>query len=321
MKKFFKIKRVKRIWVVTLPVLFLFFTMCITILSVSQPSSATVGEEINITIDVGVIAAESASYNVVFGVLVPESWDIDSNAVATYSSENGNGTLRLTTSGDPNYSDQIADLVGIGENYGLVKWVTFISDNLISGVENVGFTGQIHLTLKVGQENIKTQMGYVVATSGHGITDGNIGTYFTPCMEVSGGDNPLIDLCGPLPFPVTIEPKEYNFDDIVHIRFNATKGLEGNPTALMDADQVYLCGSVVVDGETITVCDKNTASKMRKIEENIWEASIWARSFFGLSAESGISNLYFNFTDEAGDIVVGNPDTGGDFELIPNCSN
>lgn len=164
-------------------------------------------------------------------------------------------------------------------------------------------------------------MGYVVATSGHGISSGNIGTYFTPCMEVSGGDNPLIDLCGPLPFPVTVLPKEYNFDDIVHIQFNATKGSEGNPTALLDADQVYLCGSVVVNGETIAVCDKNSASKMRKVEENIWETAIWARSFFGLSEDMEISNLFFSFTNEAGDIIVGNPDTGGDFELIPNCSN
>src|SRR5690606_29223576 len=123
MKKFLKINRVKRIWAVTLPVLFLFLTMCITILNVSQPSSATVGEEINITIDVEVAAAENAAHNIIFGVLVPESWDIRSNAVATYTSENGNGTFRLATSSDPNYSDQMADLAGIGENYGLVKWV------------------------------------------------------------------------------------------------------------------------------------------------------------------------------------------------------
>ncbi|HUH47622.1 MAG TPA: DUF4961 domain-containing protein [Arenibacter sp.] len=321
MKNFFKTKRVKRIGAISLPVLFLLFTMCITILNVSQPTSATIGEEISITIDVDVASAENASHNIIFGVLVPESWDIKSSAVATYTSENGNGTFRLATSSDPDYSNQMADLVGIGENYGLVKWVTFISDDVISGAENVGFTGQVQLTLKVGPDNVKTQMGYVVATSGYGISSGNIGIYFTPCMEVSGGDNPLIDLCGPLPFPVTVQPKEYTFDDIIHIQFNATKGSEGNPTALVDANQVFLCGSVIVAGETITVCDNNAASTMRKMGENTWEVSIWARSFFGLSADAEISNLFFSFTNEAGDIVVGNPDTGGDFELIPNCSN
>lgn len=321
MKKMISTLCKKRTLVIVLPLLFLVFTMCITISGVMQPSTATIGEEINITVDVAVIPAEDASHNIIFGVLAPESWDIASNAVASYTSDNGDGTMRLATAADPDYSFQMMDLVGIGKNYGLVKWVVFISDDAITGANAVGFSGQIQLGLTVGDENINTQMGYVVGTSGWGITAGNIGTNFTPCMEVSGGTNALIDLCGPLPFPVTYEPTEYTLDDIIHITFDATKGSQGSPTALLGVDQVYLCGTVTANGATTQVCDTNATTMLRRIGTDLWEISIWAKQFFGLPPDADISDISFNFTNEAGDIIVKDPDTGEDFQIIPNCTN
>jgi len=186
----------KRIKVILLPILFFILTYCITIPNVTQPTTAVVSEEITITVDVDVAAAETAAYNVIFGVLVPESWDIASNAEVSYTSPSGSGTFSLAP--DQTYSDQMMEMVGIGENYGRVQWVTYISDDVVSGTENENFSGQVQLTFNVGDENLKTQLGYVVADTNYGITldngSPNYGSRFTDCFEVTGGTNTLIDL-------------------------------------------------------------------------------------------------------------------------------
>jgi len=301
--------------------LFLLLSMCITITNINQPSSTTVGERMDVTIDVDVAPAEDAAYNIVFGVLAPEAWDIASNATVSYTSPNGSGTMRLADASDPDYATPIMDLAGIGENYGLVEWVVFISNDMVSGANGVNFSGQIQLSMDAGAENIKTQLGYIVGTSGYGITAGETAIRFTPCMEVTGGSNPLIDLCGPLPFPVTFRPAEYSFNDIIHFGFDATKGAEGGSTALSGAAQVFLCGTATIDGQPVQVCDNSDKARMRSTGDDQWEISIWPRQFFSVQPGQEIADISFNFTNENGDIVVKNPDTGEDFQLVANCTN
>lgn len=318
-----KLNKIKRILFrpKALFLLFLLLSMCITITNVNQPSSMEVGERMDVTIDVDVAPAEDASYNIVFGVLVPEAWDIASNAVVSYTSDNGNGTMRLANESDPDYASAIYDLAGIGENYGLVEWVVFISDETVSGTNGVNFSGQIQLSMDVGTENMKTQLGYIVGTSGYGITQGETDIWFTPCMEVTGGSNPVIDLCGPLPFPVTFQPAEYTYEDIIHIRFDATKGPEGVPTSLAGATDVYLCAKAIVDGEQVVVCGGSDRTKMRVTGDDQWEISIWPRQLFEVGPNQEISDITFSFTNGNGDVEVKDPDTGEDFQLIANCTN
>lgn len=318
-----KLNKLKRIILQpkALFLLFLLLSMCVTITNVNQPSSITVGERMDVTIDVDVAPAEDAAYNIVFGVLVPDAWDIASNATVSYTSDNGNGTMRLANGSDPDYKTPITDLAGIGENYGLVEWVIFISDETVSGANGVNFSGQIQLSMDVGAENIKTQLGYIVGTSGYGITQGETDIRFTPCMEVTGGANPVMDLCGPLPFPVTFQPAEYTYEDIIHIGFDATKGAEGAPTALIGATNVYLCAKAFVDGEMVEVCDNSDTTKMRSNGTDQWSASVWPRQLFGALPDQEITDITFSFIDENGDIEVKDPDTGEDFQIIANCTN
>jgi hypothetical protein len=305
----------------TLFLLFLLLSMCITITNVNQPSSMGVGERMDVTIDVDVNPTEDAAYNIVFGVLAPEAWDIASNATVTYTSDNGNGTMRLADGSDPDYVTPITDLAGIGENYGLVEWVVFISNQTIPGANGVNFSGQIQISMNTGSDNIKTQLGYIVGTSGYGITEGETDIRFTPCMEVTGGSNPLIDLCGPLPFPVTFQPAEYSYEDIIHIGFDANKGSEGAPTALFGATNVYLCAKANIDGIPIEVCDNGNSTKMRSIGNDQWETSIWPRQLFNALPNQEITDITFSFINENGAVEVKNPDTGEDFQLIANCTN
>lgn len=317
------LKKLKRILFQPKALFLLFFllSMCITITNVNQPSTIGVGERMDITIDVDVAPAEDAAYNIVFGVLVPEAWDVASNATVSYTSANGNGTMRLANESDPDYATPIIDLAGIGENYGLVEWVVFISNETVSGVNGANFSGQIQLSMDAGDQNLKTQLGYIVGTSGYGITEGETDIRFTPCMEVTGGGNSLIDLCGPLPFPVTLEPSEFSLDDIIHINFDATKGPQGAPTELAGATQVYLCGNAIIDGQPVQVCDNGPLAQIRSVGNDLWEISIWPRQFFSAMPNQEITDISFNFTNEAGDIRVQNPDTGEDFQLMANCTN
>ena len=329
--KFNKISK-KRIKVILLPLFFLILSMCMTITGVIQPESAVIGEQIDISVNVKILPGESNAYNLVFGFLAPISWEAKANSTATYTSPVGNGTLRLVTANDlatntfNTWSKEIEDKVGIGENYGLVKWVVFISEEPIAVEENVEVNGIVHLTTKVGSENLKTQLGYIIANKGYGIgLDFNNAkayhTKFTPCMEVTGGNNSLIDLCGPLPFPVVVKPAEYSLNDVINISFDASKGALGQPTDLVGAEKVYLCATATADGETKEVCQASAASMLKNIGNDKWEISIWAKQFFDFDLDADITSITYKFTNETGDVIVTNPDTGEDFELIANCSN
>lgn len=310
------LKKISKKKVIVALLLFMFlFTMCITIVTVTQPSSANVGETINVTLDINVRAAENKSHNIILGVLVPKSWDIESNTVATYTSVNGSGSF--TVAPNQSLSQQMTDLYGIGENYGQVKWVAFISNGMVIGKNRENFSGTINIAIKVGNDNVKTQLGYIVGTSGWGISNvNNISVRFTDCMTVSGGSNVLYDLCGPIPFPVVIGPSAYSLNDIIKIRFDASKG----PTDLLGAESVYLCATVIADGIQKEICVPNENTILKKISPDIWEISIWGKQFFDLPMEANITSIRFNFTNETGSIVVKNPDTGEDFQISPNCN-
>ncbi|WP_142785098.1 DUF4961 domain-containing protein [Changchengzhania lutea] len=312
MKNIFKkITKYRFLSIILLFGFLLLVTMCVTIPSVNQPTSATVGETISITVDVNVAPAEDASHNVVFGVLVPVSWNVASNASATFTSDNGNGTFSLDTG---THADTFEAVLGIGENYGEVEWVAFVSNEQVTGVNGVGFSGQVQLTLTVGNENINTQLGYAAAASGY-VSAGDIGSFFTPCMEVSGGANPLIDLCGPLPYPVTYEPISFTVKDIIKINFDASKG----DTGLFGASQVYFCGKAMVDGVAVENCGTAAINTMANLGNDLWDITIWPNSFFSVSPSAVITDMSFTFRNTAGDIVIQDPNTNEDFLLTDNC--
>ncbi|MDN3493538.1 DUF4961 domain-containing protein [Winogradskyella bathintestinalis] len=326
MKKVFIIFKRRRVLRVLLLFAFLIFTMCMTITGVIQPHSATVGEEISVTVNVRIQPQESTGYNFIFGVLAPVSWNVEENATVTYSSPVGNGTLRLATDADIatnsmlTWSEEIESVVGIGENYGLVKWTVFISESPVNVEDGVTVDGQVSLALTVGQENINTQMGYLVANSGYGIglDFGDAPAYnvnFTPCIEISGADNNLINLCGPAPYPVVVKPNVRTLKDIIKINFDAAKG----DTSLFDVEQVYFCGTALVDGVEVSNCGVNNANIMDNIGGNLWEITFWPNSFFGADPNSVISDMTYTFQNEVGDIIIQDPDTLEDFILIENC--
>ncbi|AUP80641.1 DUF4961 domain-containing protein [Flavivirga eckloniae] len=306
---------------------FLLFTMCITIVDITQPTSATVGEEIDITVDLKLNPIADDTHYLMFGFLAPKSWDVEGTAVVTYISSVGNGTMSLapadekapladTNPGPNNWVNEMTEIIGIGENYGEVKWVVYKSDVTLNSINGVEITGQVQLKVKVGPENLVTQLGYVAANTGYGIRDTKHAAKFTDCMEVTGGTNPRKDLCGEIPNPVTYQPESFSFEDIVKINFDAAKG----GGALVGTDQVYLCISAKVEGNTVDICDKSDAVKMNSLGGNLWDITIWPRGLFNVPKGSSISEISYSFKNEAGNIVVQDPNTTEDFILEENCN-
>ena len=129
--------------------MFLLLTMCITITNVFQPTSATIGETMNITIDANLLGEIGDSQNLVFGFLAPAAWDVAGTGVATYTTSVGNGTMSLVPLDEiaPNsdlgltWADDMKNQLGIGENYGLVKWVVYKSDQQLSVASGETITG------------------------------------------------------------------------------------------------------------------------------------------------------------------------------------
>jgi len=337
MKKVLKQKKY-RIAAVLLMFASLLFTMCITITGVIQPESATVGETINIKVDANLVGSAdldwiggSDTQNLVLGFLAPISWDVEGTSVVTYTTSAGNGTMSLMPLDElaPNsdagltWADDMKDQLGIGQNYGLVKWVVYKSDEQLSVSVGETITGQVDITVTVGPDNLITQLGYVLANTAYGVdvADGWFGLMFTDCMEVTGGSNATKNLCGPIPSSVTYKPDQFTYNDVLNINFDAKKGEEGNPTALLDADQVYLCARALIDGETIVVCQSNNSTEFRNLGNNLWEITIWPQQFFNTQPGQEISEIYINVTNEAGDIVVRDPETGEDFVIVPDCPN
>lgn len=320
----------KYVWIGGVMVMSLLMVMCMEITQVNQPSEATIEEQIDISVSVDIAPEEDASHKLVFGVLAPKAWNISENAGASFTSPEADGNMRLATEDDiatdttATWSETMHAKVGIGENYGQVEWVVFISENPVEVTNEEDFSGTINLSLQVGDQNMITQMGYVAANTGYGLNneDDDYDTHFTECMEVSGGDNPVINLCGPAPSnAVSYTPEAFAWNDITTIHFDATAGADSEPTELAGAGEVYICATADYTGGTSEVCEANETTAMTSQEENMWEITIWPRRFFDIPPEAEINGISFHFRNQDGSTVVKNPSSGEDFQMITTCGD
>lgn len=329
---------------VVLPILFFFVTACFDITGVSQPSSAEAGETMTVTVDVAFDSENNdANFKILlFGMLVPKSWDAGNNATVRYDSDfNLNpdqpasgpmvfdeGDLSFYKSqsrgadgevSGNTWSQDMEEILGIGENYGEMEWVAFYSENFIDGSQSA-FEGTVTIEIQVGDQHSGTQLGYFIGHIGDGLKFEEGGSTpnaasrfydveFTDCLNVTGTVATATNLCGAPPtFTASIFPDNYLFDDTISIRFDAKEGLEGANTDLFNAGEVFACATAVLsDGSTIVKCDRDQASRMTLVGDNIWELTIWPPSYFEVPEGSLMTELQLNFQNTDGTIVVQNP--------------
>lgn len=142
-------------------------------------------------------------------------------------------------------------------------------------------------------------------------------------MEVLNGEGSTINLCGDPPGPSSSEvfPETFSWNDIIHIKFDATRGTNDQPTRLLGAGSVYWCAKALMqDGSTIERCVPSERSEMKFLGDDIWSLTLWLPDFFDLENSEDIVSILYNFSNESQNIVVKNPSTGNDFFLEANCN-
>ncbi len=342
---------------VALPLVFLFVTACFDITGVTQPSSARVGDNITITVDVN-YDSENNDQNykfLIFGMMAPKSWDLANHATVRFDSpieqssdRPGSGVMIVDPEdlsfwgnqskgldGNPtgnSWTEDMNTILGIGENYGEVEWVAFRSENPIDASQ-VSVDGTITVSLSVGDGHTAAQLGYWVGSHNDGFKQEDPIASSTQDAEsrfwdthyaninITGTDASATDLTGPAPtFTAFISPEGYLFDDIISVRFDAKEGFEGANTALFNANAVHMNATVLLgDGTTITKADQDAASSMTLVGDNIWESTIWPPGYFTIPAGKIITELHVSFSSPDGSILVQNPGYDSDIVFGANC--
>lgn len=340
---------------IALPLVFLFVTSCFDITGVTQPSSAELGDTITITVDVHFDSEnEDQNYKYLrFGMLAPISWDIANNATVRFDSpinldpsRPGSGNMVVQENNLDNWFSKSKGLDGeetgntvvedmnaildIGENYGEVEWVAFRSENMVdAGLQNEN--GTITVTLTVGSGHSGAQLGYWVGANENGFeqediynTQDAVSRHWDVMYEsivITGAGADATDLTGPAPTSTaTISPEGYLFDDIITVKFDAKEGFGGTNTALFNSNAVHMNATVMMgDGTTVTKADRDAASSMTLVGDNIWELTFWPPGYFGATAGNLITEIHLSFSNADGSVTVRNPGYDSDIVFGANC--
>lgn len=141
----------------------LMFSACF-IAEVNQPSTATAGEVITITVTVSETIEDVNAHVPVLSIMVPEDWSL---VEATYSSDVGDGTLIE----DAGWTDSTEAVRPASEG---MKWIGMVADAAYAypGVteENPVF-GDATLTLQVGETTGDFELGYFLTDNAFTVAD------------------------------------------------------------------------------------------------------------------------------------------------------
>ncbi len=316
------------------------FTQCFNITEVEQPIAANAGEMMTIVVNAEVLedlnnpGANPGGSELVFGFMAPKSWNVAENATVTVNSSPFSQQLVLMNpeeiqpNSDPAvpWVEDLENRVGFGANYGEMEWVMYeATEPYQPQFPELPLRGTITVEVVVGADNLITQLGYFIGDNEWGIWDfnDNFDFFFTDCMEVINGQGEIIDLCGDPPGPSTVEitPSTFGWNDILHVRFDASSGEGGEPTRLAGASSVFWCATALLqDGSTIDICTPSDVNSMAFEGNDIWSLTLWPADFFELEDANEIVSVSYNFTNDAQNIVVTDPSTGADFFLQSNCN-
>lgn len=284
----------------------LFLTQCLTLQSVTQPSTGKAGEILTAVVQTQIRpAADESGSRLIIGFLAPKSWNARVNTTMTYTSNIGNGTMsrvpaNLTPDGgsDKPWEEALIDKAGYGGNYIRdLEWVVFQSDlayNIRNGQGDINIRTTVKT--KIGPQNMVVQLGYVAATTTMDIDNSNQWGYkFSDCFTVTDGQGAVIDFCSPQ--LSLIEPTLNTDNDIVTINFDA----DAVSNALTNADKVYLCArGYTQNNQEIEVCGQEMKAQMTSLGARKWRLDLWPRGYFNVPSNQILDRIEYSFTDASG---------------------
>lgn len=321
----------KNLWkLCALIVLVIVISCCgTTITEIDQPSTATVGQTMPISITVSYCNPSDDAGNLVVALLLPNGWNASKNMTMTYTSGVGNGTLKQIPStavekqsGLP-WPTALKNKFGLAGNYvNDMQWVAFQSDKAYT-FSSVTSPVTVNIQLKVGADNnnADVSIAYLFAETNNGLQDPTDGhadcssyEYYElrngPRLSVTGGTGSYIDYADPQ--LSSVDPAKALIDDYITINFNG----DIQQTALLNQQQIYMQATAyTTDGTAYNVSGTTSKNTMTETAagSNVYSISLWPRQYFGIPAGATLDRIEYVFTDKTGTLTVNN---GGAGEFI-----
>ncbi|MBD1433173.1 DUF4961 domain-containing protein [Sphingobacterium sp. DN00404] len=298
-------------------------------LTVTVPAQAQVDERVTFVMHSGAEPRieEPGTYTtqLLAGIMVPKSWNAREQAVLTYTSPKGNGTLRMIPDSEiepvsgVSWHQAAKNMFGIGPN--LVddfEWIIYRSTQSYTFSNNEDIDFNVQVACNVGSENMLVRLGFYVGSSIENLRpeDDQYKKFtFSDVFEVSGGEGDVQDFVNPQ--LGTIQPVRSLDNDIITLVFNG--GVMN--TVLDGLNEVYLRAQAFdSDGQLIAeVMEQNDKTKMGSIGGRQFRIDIWPRGFFAIEKGKQIARLEYFFTNADGTKTVGYGNTEEPFRYTFRC--
>jgi len=327
-------KRAKNTLLYFYLVLGLFATMFLvhcglTALTVTVPEQATVNERVTFVMHSGAEPRieEPGTYTtqLLAGIMVPKSWNARANAVLTFTSPKGNGTMRMIPDSEiepvsgVSWHQAAKNMFGIGPN--LVddfEWIVYRSTQSYTFRNNEDISFDVNVECNVGEENMLVRLGFYVGSSIENLRPEDTDykkVAFSRVFEVTGGEGDLIDFVNPQ--LATVQPVRSLDNDIITLTFDAGVA----HTVLDNQDAIYVTIQCFdEDGQLLAEVNEQTdKTRLTSIGGKRFLLDFWPRKYFNLERNQRIARLEYFCTDASGTQRVGYGNTEAPFTYTFRC--
>lgn len=322
----------KKIPVLKRILLFLLFVVvysCVFLDSKEYPETVTAGEMATFKMDIHVqpVGGAANGEKLIIALLVPNSWETETESVVTYTSSVDEGTQSMSVvpdnvlpvnGGGLTWGAHLKNRLGVGPNVlSDMKWVTFQSDKSynIGGGEYV--SASVTINTLVAEDNLRAKIGFFVNHSSDGLSTNpdNWKVQYSDCIDVLDGEGLVTDYCE-LQFNV-VQPINATKNDFLTFSFQGDIA----PNPLIEAQEVYLCAKAITDtGAEYEVCGMEAKAQMTKASafSNSYALTLWPGQYFNIPANETLVRIEYSFTNEDGTVVI--QDDTEPYAYVPKCN-
>ncbi len=251
--------------------------------------------------------------NLVIAMLAPRDWNIAKNCVLTYRGtevvdwEDIHPMSVIPSNTSPNnmsgytWPAALMERFGLGPNrYNDMEWVAWQGDELIPIYNGTHATYEVTVKCKVGQQNLRANLGFVVNNLGDGMSSDEkyIKYAFSEHQfEVYGGIGETIDF-GKLRFN-SVEPARAIQDDIITYTFVG----DAYENDLVKEPEIFFRGKAYTAEGGVYEAEKLKMERANTFTHS-YSCTIWPAGFFNIPDGETITKIEYSFTNAAEDVVV-----------------
>lgn len=281
-------------------------TMAPTI-QAGETATFVLGCELNANADV------PEGRKLIVGMLAPRDWNIAKNCTMSAQASAGldpevihemkvipNSTQPRNMPGRT-WPEALMERFGLGPNrYNDMEWVAWQGDELIPVYNGTHATYEVTVKCKVGQQNLRANLGFVVNNLGDGMSSDEkyIKYAFSEHQfEVYGGIGETIDF-GKLRFN-SVEPARAIQDDIITYTFVG----DAYENDLIKEPEIFFRGKAYTAEGGVYEAEKLKMERANTFTHS-YSCTIWPAGFFNIPDGETITKIEYSFTNAAENIVV-----------------